>query len=136
MGYHTDYFSYIAPQYIRSQLGYLWETYRLPIMITEFGLSMNANSKSASILQDIQFDLPRSEYYLSYLEEILKAIWEDGVHVTGVLMWSFVDCWEPGTFAHAFGLQYNNRTTQERAYKRSLFDVVEYVETRRAVEEE
>ena len=134
LGYLPDYLIYNTAAYVRTQLNYFWNTYKRPIMITEFGFPINTGSfpESANLLTDIQFDPARSEYILSYLGEMLKAIGEDGVDVMGALMWTWVDNWEWGTFAHAFGLQYNNRTTQERAYKRSFFDAVDFVETRRA----
>ena len=102
-------------------------------MITETGLSTwgLGISPSATLLDDILWDQARSEFYLSSLTEVLKAIWKDGVDVMGMLMWSFVDNWEWNTFQHQFGLMYNNRTTQERSYKRSFFDVVDFVESRR-----
>ncbi|KAH9221944.1 glycoside hydrolase family 1 protein [Leptodontidium sp. 2 PMI_412] len=130
MGYHQDYITYNTAPYLRTQLNYLWNTFRAPVMITEFGFS-TSNPSQTMPLSDLRFDIERSEYYLSYLTEVLKSIWEDGVNIKGVLMWSFVDNWEWGTYEHYFGLQYVNRTTQERTYKRSFFDVVDFVESRR-----
>ncbi|KAH8883707.1 glycoside hydrolase family 1 protein [Thozetella sp. PMI_491] len=120
---------YNTAPYLRTQIGYMWNTYKLPIVVTEFG---HPSAPSSSInLPDIRNDMQRSNYYLSYLTEILKCIWEDGVDVQGAFMWSFVDNWEWGTYYHQFGLQYVNRTSQERSYRRSLFDVVDFVESRR-----
>lgn len=99
-------------------------------MITEFGLAIS--NTSATQLDDMKFDIQRSEYYLSYLTEMLKSIWEDGVNVMGALMWSWVDNWEWGTHAHTYGLQHLNWTTQQRTYRRSFFDVMDFTETRRA----
>jgi beta-glucosidase/6-phospho-beta-glucosidase/beta-galactosidase len=62
---------------------------------------------------------------------MLTAIWEDGVHVMGALVWTFLDDWEFGYNNKGFGLQFLNRTTQERVYRRSIFDVVDFVEGRR-----
>lgn len=129
MGFHTDYLMYATPTYVRTQLNYIWATYGTPIAITEFGLPMNVDG--VLDLPSIRYDVLRREYYLSYLTEVLKAIWEDGVDVLGVFAWSWVDTWEWGTYAHQFGLQYNNRTTQERTHKRSIFDLVDFVENRR-----
>ncbi|KAJ5933819.1 glycoside hydrolase family 1 protein [Penicillium verhagenii] len=56
---------------------------------------------------------------------------EDGVDVTGVFAWSFADDWEWGSFQHEYGLQYVNRTSLEKTYRRSLFDFVDFVESRR-----
>ncbi|KAJ0426814.1 glycoside hydrolase superfamily [Aspergillus carlsbadensis] len=129
IGYHADYAVYAAPTYLRTQLLYLWDTFKIPVMITEFGLAISNTSDSQ--LDDTRFDIQRSEYFLSYLTEVLKSIWEDGVNVMGALMWTWVDNWEWGTYAHAFGLQHVNWTTQQRTYRRSFFDVMDFVEKRR-----
>ena len=36
-----------------------------------------------------QYDLERTLYYQSFLREVLKSIYEDGVNVVGALAWSF-----------------------------------------------
>jgi beta-glucosidase/6-phospho-beta-glucosidase/beta-galactosidase len=64
------------------------------------------------------------------MSEILKSIYEDGVHVMGALAWSFVDNWEFGDYSQQFGIQAVNRTTQERSYKKSFFDLVDFVKSR------
>ncbi|KAL4733873.1 hypothetical protein BDV11DRAFT_175290 [Aspergillus similis] len=68
--------------------------------------------------------------YGVWLSEILKAIYEDGVNVMGALAWSFADNWEFGDYSQQFGLQKVNRTTQQRYYKKSFFDLVDFVNTR------
>lgn len=67
------------------------------------------------------------------MSEILKSIHEDGVHVMGALAWSFADNWEFEDFGAQFGLQFVNRTTQERRFKKSFFDLVDFVGTRMRV---
>lgn len=64
------------------------------------------------------------------MSEILKSIWEDNVHVLGALAWSFADNWEFGDYNAHFGLQTVNRTTQVRNYKKSFFDLVDFVNAR------
>lgn len=64
------------------------------------------------------------------MSEILKSIWEDGVQVLGVIAWSFVDNWEFGDFTPQYGMQTVDRTTQERHYKKSLFDFVDFIQAR------
>lgn len=64
------------------------------------------------------------------MTEILKAIHEDGVNVMGALAWSFADNWEFGDYGQQFGLQFVNRTTQEKKFKKSLFDLVDFVTSR------
>jgi beta-glucosidase/6-phospho-beta-glucosidase/beta-galactosidase len=48
----------------------------------------------------------------------------------GALAWSFVDNWEFGDYSQQFGIQAVNRTTQERSYKKSFFDLVDFVKSR------
>ncbi|KAL2785383.1 glycoside hydrolase superfamily [Aspergillus keveii] len=128
MGYRSESYVYITPTYLRSYLSYLWNTWRKPVLIGEFGFPIH--DESLRDLPDQLFDSPRSQYYLSYLSETLTAIWEDGVHVLGAFAWSFMDNWEFGDYASQFGIQVVNRTTQERFYKKSFFDMVDFVGAR------
>ncbi|KAI5924574.1 glycoside hydrolase family 1 protein [Camillea tinctor] len=132
MGPHAEYTTYTTAGYLRTQLQYLWSGFRRPIVVSEFGFALAAGA--AETLDDERLDVARSEYYVAALGEMLRSAWEDGVHVAGAVMWSWADNWEWGSFAHRFGLQYVNRTTQERFYRRSFFDAVDFVEARRARE--
>ncbi|ODQ78585.1 glycoside hydrolase family 1 protein, partial [Babjeviella inositovora NRRL Y-12698] len=71
-----------------------------------------------------------SIYYRTYLESVLKAIHFDNVNVMGAFAWSFADNWEFGDYSQQFGLQTVNRTTQERHYKKSFFDIIGYYNER------
>lgn len=128
MGARSNAYSYIAPQYVRQQLGYLWNTFRPAggIMVTEFGFPVYG--EYARALEDQRQDLERSLYYLDFLAEALKSIHEDGVNVIGALAWSFVDNNEFGSYENQYGLQTVNRTdgVLTRHYKRSLFDLVDF----------
>ncbi|EME85792.1 glycoside hydrolase family 1 protein [Pseudocercospora fijiensis CIRAD86] len=129
IGYGSQSYVYITPTYFRTYLNYLWNTFRHPVAVTEFGFPV---AGEANLSQDHQeFDSPRSWYYVSYLNEGLKAIWEDGVEWIGAFAWSFADNWEFGDYDAHFGIQTVNRTTQVRRYKKSFFDFVDFVESRR-----
>ena len=91
IGYRSQSYVYITPTLIREYMGYLYNTFRTPVVITEFGFPVFAESEKD--LTDQLFDTPRSIYYLSYMSEILKAIWEDSVDVRGAFAWSFADNW-------------------------------------------
>lgn len=119
---------YTSPYNLRTNLNYIWHAYGLPIVITEFGLEV---PPPPGALENNLFNVPGSEYSISYLSEILKAIWEDGVKVLGAISWNWGDSWEFGQFDTGYGLMFVNHTTQERRYRRSFFDVVDYVESRR-----
>ncbi|KAL2810337.1 glycoside hydrolase superfamily [Aspergillus granulosus] len=131
IGYRSETYVYITPTYLRSYLGYLWNTWKKPVLIGEFGFPVH--DESLRDLPDQLFDSPRSQYYVSYLSEMLSAIWEDGVHVMGAFAWSFMDNWEFGDYAQQFGIQVVNRTTQERFYKKSFFDMVDFVGARKGL---
>lgn len=128
MGARSNAYSYIAPQYVRQQLGYLWNTFRPlgGIMVTEFGYPVYG--EYARALDDQRQDLERSLYYQDFLAEALRAVHEDGVNFIGALAWSFADNNEFGSYENQYGLQTVNRTDGlfTRHYKRSLFDLVDF----------
>ncbi|SMQ55517.1 unnamed protein product [Zymoseptoria tritici ST99CH_3D7] len=128
IGYRSQSYVYTTPRYLRAYLNYLWNTFRSPIAITEFGFPVFGESQKE--LVDQLFDTPRSVYYLSFMSEVLKSIWEDRVHVVGAFAWSFMDDWEFGDYEQQFGIQTVNRTTQTRRYKKSFFDLVDFMKAR------
>lgn len=129
IGYRSQSYVYLTPTYFRTYLNYLYNTFRAPVAVTEFGFPVFGEAEKAQA--DQEFDSPRSWYYQSYLNEGLKAIWEDGVDFIGAFAWSWADNWEFGDYDAHFGIQTVNRTTQVRRYKKSFFDFVDFVESRR-----
>jgi len=129
IGYRSQSYVYITPTYLRLYLNYLHNTWHTPVTITEFGFPVFGEAEKTE-LTDQLFDSPRSQYYLSFMSETLKAIWEDGVEVIGAYAWSFADNWEFGDYDARFGIQTVNRTTQERRYKKSFFDFVDFMKSR------
>lgn len=132
LGQRSQSYVYMTPRYLRTYLNYLWSTFRAPVVITEFGFPVHAEGDRQE-LADQLFDQARSDYYRSFLSETLKAIWEDGVRVDGAFAWSFADNWEFGDYGQRFGIQAVNRTTMERSYKKSFFDLVDFVAARTQV---
>lgn len=128
VGYRSQSYVYITPIQLREYLNYLWQTFKAPIIVSEFGFPEWREGEKA--LGDQLYDIDRSIYYRSFLEAILQAIHYDNVNVTGALAWSFADNWEFGDYSQQFGLQVVNRTTQERYYKKSFFDTVKYYQDR------
>lgn len=127
MGQASNAYAYIAPQYIRQQLGYVWNTFRPSgILISEFGF--NPFDESIRTPDAQRYDLERSLYYQDFLQETLKAIHEDGVNVIGALAWSIMDNNEFGSYEEQYGMQTVNRTDGKftRRYKRSMFDLVDF----------
>lgn len=128
VGYRSQSYVYITPTYARSCLNYLWNTFKKPILIGEFGFpEFSENEKE---LNDQRFDLARSVYVKSYLNAILESIHYDNAHILGTMAWSFADNWEFGDYSQQFGMQVVNRTTQERYYKKSFFDYVDFIRSR------
>ncbi|KAI0189867.1 glycoside hydrolase [Astrocystis sublimbata] len=128
VGYRSHSYVYTTPTYLREYLNYLWNTFRKPVLVAEFGFPVF--DEADKDLPDQLFDTPRSTYYLSFMSEILKSINEDGVHVMGALAWSFIDNWEFGDLTQQFGMQVLNHTTQQRFFKKSFFDIVDFVGAR------
>ncbi|KAF2023376.1 beta-glucosidase-like protein [Setomelanomma holmii] len=129
IGYRSQSYVYLTPAYFRTYLNYLYNKFRAPVAVTEFGFPVFGEAEKEQ--PDQEFDSPRSWYYQSYLNEGLKAIWEDGVDFIGAFAWSWADNWEFGDYDAYFGIQTVNRTTQERRYKKSFFDFVDFVESKR-----
>lgn len=128
IGYRSQSYVYTTPTYFRSFLNYLWNTFKKPVFPAEFGFPVFRESEKE--LADQLFDTPRSVYYRSYMNAMLEAIHYDNVNVMGATAWSFADNWEFGDYEQQFGLQVVNRTTQQRFYKKSLFDLVDFVRQR------
>ncbi|KAH6977322.1 glycoside hydrolase superfamily [Ilyonectria sp. MPI-CAGE-AT-0026] len=128
IGYRSQSYVYLTPTYLRSYLNYLHNTWRTPVAITEFGFPVFGEADKA--LVDQLFDTPRSLYYLSFMSEVLKAIWIDKVEVVGAYAWSYMNNWEFGDSAALFGIQTVNQTTQERRFKKSFFDLVDFMKAR------
>lgn len=118
-------YSFIASQYVRAQLNYIWNTFHpIGILISEYGFPTFEDQLKALDAQ--RYDLERTIYYQNFLTEVLRAVNEDGVHVVGALAWSFLETNEFGTFDDRYGLQTVNFTSFERTYKRSAFDYVDF----------
>lgn len=128
IGYRSQSYVYITPIQLRELLNYIWNTFHCPPFVTEFGFPEWREGEKE--LGDQLYDLNRSIYYRSFMQEILHAIHYDQIPVIGALAWSFADNWEFGDYDQQFGLQVVNRTTQERYYKKSFFDIIQYFNDR------
>ncbi|KAH8203489.1 hypothetical protein TruAng_002360 [Truncatella angustata] len=129
-GVPSNSYSLIAPQYVREQFSYVWNTYKpSEIMLTEFGFPQIDDSHHELSVQ--QFDFDRSMYYHNFLTEVLHTIHTDNVNVIGALAWSWIDNNEFGDYGNQYGMQTVNRTDGlfTRRYKRSFFDYVDFFHT-------
>jgi hypothetical protein len=83
-------YAYLAPQYVRQQLGFVWNEYRPKgILIAEFGFNPAYEWAETVVAQ--RYDLQRTLYYQWFLRETLKSIYLDNVNVIGALAWSVLD---------------------------------------------
>lgn len=96
------------------------------IVVTEFGFA-EPGEGSLDSLSAIQWDLRRADYYQGYLDNILAARVYDGVNVTGAWGWAIFDNyeWFSGSSVR-FGLQYVNYTSLERTPKASVFQFLNW----------
>ena len=94
---------------------YLWERYKMPIYITENGLSCN----DVVSLDGKIHDPNRIDFLARYLRSLRKAA-EDGVDVRGYFHWCVTDNfeWAKG-YTDRFGMVYCDFDTQKRIIKDS-----------------
>ncbi|XP_076816813.1 uncharacterized protein LOC143462503 [Clavelina lepadiformis] len=107
-----------VPWGLRRLLAYIKEEFNdPPILITENGFSEEGDSSDLN-------DWWRKQYYSRYINEVLKAIKEDGVNVIGYTAWSLMDNfeWAEG-YTERFGMHYVDfkdptraRTPKQSAY--------------------
>jgi beta-glucosidase len=96
---------------------FLYERYKLPIVITENGMAncdwVHQNGKV--------HDPQRIDFLNRYLENLGRAI-DNGIPVKGYFQWSLTDNFEWGHgYSQRFGLVYIDYTTQERILKDSAY---------------
>ncbi|KAI8305678.1 hypothetical protein K4K61_005123 [Colletotrichum sp. SAR11_59] len=118
----------VPAEHVRAMLGFWQATYPTKggISIAEFGLPAYKAANMST--EHIQNDLAQSNFYVPILAEVLKAINLDGIHVKGLYGWSFLDNWEWGQYNDKYGVQGFNATTQERFYKRAIFDYAGFIQ--------
>lgn len=85
------------------------------VIITENGAAYpDVLDKNGNVI-----DPKREDYIREYLRAVHQAI-EDGVNVTGYLLWSFLDNWEWAQgYPKRFGIVYVDYPTQRRTVKQS-----------------
>ncbi len=104
---------------------FFYERYRLPIMITENGISC----ADTVMLDGKVHDPARIDYMYRYLRELKRAV-EDGIPIIGYQMWSVMDNFEwSDSYDPRFGLIYVDYRTQERTLKDSAYAYAELIRT-------
>lgn len=79
----------VAPDGFRKLMNWVWDRYRLPIIITENGCPCPGESQMT--LDQAVNDAFRIRYFGLYLDAISRAIYEDGIDVQGYCVWSLMD---------------------------------------------
>ena len=126
---HTQFLWKVAPEAIYWAPKFLSERYRLPVVITENGLScLDWVSVDGHV-----HDLARIDFITRYLSQIQKAI-VDGVDIRGYFHWSILDNfeWAEG-YKHRFGLIHVDFETQKRTLKDSAHWYRELISTQGGV---
>ena len=77
----------IAPEGFRKLMNWVWNRYRLPIIITENGCPCPGEDD----VERAKDDSFRQRYIGLYLDAISRAIYDDGVKVQGYYVWSLMD---------------------------------------------
>lgn len=105
----------IAPEALRWGARFLWERYRLPVVVTENGM---CNLDWVDVHGRVQ-DPQRIDYTTRYLRELARAV-QDGADVRGYFHWSILDNfeWAEG-YRERFGLVHVDYITQRRTPKAS-----------------
>jgi len=105
----------VTPESLYWSPKFLYERYKLPILITENGMS---NTEWVSLDGKVH-DPQRIDFLHRYLREYKRAA-QDGIELMGYMCWSFMDNfeWAEG-YNKRFGLVYVDFNTQKRTIKDS-----------------
>lgn len=104
---------------------FVYERYKLPILITENGLAANDTVSLDGKVHDPQ----RTDFIYRYLGGLKRAV-DEGIPVLGYQHWSVMDNfeWAEG-FDPRFGLIYVDYATQKRILKDSAWEYKKIIET-------
>ena len=115
----------VTPECLYWGTHFLYERYRLPLYITENGMSCHDMVSVDGKVHDPN----RITFLDAYLGQLQKAV-DEGVDVRGYFLWTFLDNfeWEKG-YNERFGTIYVDFETQERIPKDSAFWYKKVIET-------
>ena len=119
----------VTPQVLYFGPQQLYRRYKLPMMITENGLSCNDRIYRDGAVHDIE----RIDFLHGYLRELHRGI-EEGLPIEGYLHWSFLDNfeWAEG-YRERFGLIYVDYATCRRTPKDSAGWYAQVIDTNGAI---
>ena len=122
----------IDPVGLRYSLNMLYERYQKPLFIVENGFgAIDEIQPDGSICDD-----NRIAYLRAHIEELKKAVLEDGVELMGYTPWGCIDCvsFTTGEMKKRYGFIYVDRDnegngTLERRKKKSFFWYKEVIQS-------
>ncbi|ORX36109.1 glycoside hydrolase family 1 protein [Kockovaella imperatae] len=107
-----------CPWGFRKHLGYLYRRYKKPILVTEAGFA--CKDEHLMTREEACNDVERTAYHINYLDNLLKAVIEDGVDVRSYFGWTLMDNWEWAEgYIPRFGVTYVDFKTKQRYPKDS-----------------
>ncbi len=83
----------IDPVGLRYALNVMTERYDLPLMIVENGIGLHEQEEADGMIHDDA----RIEYFQAHIEQMKKAVEEDGVDLWGFMPWGCIDLVSAGT---------------------------------------
>ncbi len=100
----------IDPVGLRYTLSMLYERYEMPLFIVENGFGMVDEVQPDGSIHDG----PRIDYLRSHIEQVEKAVIEDGVDVMGYTPWGIIDLvsFTTGEMTKRYGMFYVDRDNQ------------------------
>lgn len=119
----TDWNWTIDPEGLRYALNQLYERYEKPLFIVENGLGVADVREEDGSCHDIY----RIDYLRAHIEQMKKAVEEDGVDLMGYTPWGCIDCvsFTTGEMKKRYGFIYVDRDdkgdgTMDRSRKDSF----------------
>ncbi|VDG18501.1 glycoside hydrolase family 1 protein [Lactiplantibacillus mudanjiangensis] len=113
----------IDPEGLRTSLNEMYDRYQLPLFIAENGIGAYDKVENGKINDDY-----RIQYISAHLDEIAKAIIDDGVPVIGYTLWGIIDIVSCGTLemSKRYGIIYvdlddSGSGTGKRLLKKSYY---------------
>ena len=115
----------VTPEALYWGVRFLYERYKMPIYITENGMSCHDWISEDGRVHDSN----RIDFLDKYLSSLQRAS-DDGVDVRGYFLWTFLDNyeWDKG-YSERFGLVYVDYATQKRVAKDSAYWYKEVMDT-------
>ena len=115
----------VNPECLYWGIKFIYERYKLPIYITENGMSCHD-----IVSRDGQVHDPNRITFLDRYLSALQCASDEGVDIRGYFLWTFLDNfeWEKG-FSERFGIVHVDFATQKRTAKDSAFWYQKVIET-------